>query len=481
MHHKMRVSRLWRFTPAFGPEWGSGGVFGLRYHRGVLYFNLAFEARAHFFRGDEVKTYDYDLVGPGPTSGGDTYNAVAAVDDRIYFGGWVHAPAVLPEEGKPLSFRNKFSHVHAYDLNDDKVSLIWKEGVGHEIEWAGEVSEIIHNGLEDELLIARGDGHRNLGTYRLSLSDNRVERVSETSGLHGTIFMDHAAFNTGGIFMDGMQLVSLRTHKVGDVKLDLSGSISRDGGPTSYTSVGSLASGFGSLFAFTRGGIFVGDPLSESEESGVSFVRLFDFPGYQASPFRVNSLPVGGGILTAINGLPDMLGLGQPRVAMPSVLVYVAPPSVRIVATLGCRITSLEGSSSGLLVGANTMPNLSEYNTTGLDIGHRDILELSHDWASGRSSPLEIAMRASDLNTSCWGGIPLTGYRRADMVVRAAESNRLFILEYDLSLPASPPAKPESVKIVPGKNVIDLSAFSGIVSFRFDDADPSAAIRVTLS
>jgi len=477
----MGFERFWRFTPRFGPEWGSGGVFGLRYHKGTLYFNLAFEAEAHFVKGDGEKVYRYDLVGPGPASGGDTYNAVAAVDDDIYFGGWVHTPAVISKEEGILHFYNKFSHVHKYDIQDDEVSLLWKEGAGEKLEWAGEVSEILHNGVQNELLLARADGDRNLGIYRLSLQDNHVERICEDPGLHGTVFMDHAAFNTGGLFMDGVQLINLHDHRKKKLGFDLSGKMSRDGGSTSLTSVGSLSSAFGRLFAFVRSGIFVGDPLSDSNEDAFSFVRLFDFPGCQVSPFRANSLPVGGGILTAYSSLPDMLGLSRAPIVMPSVLVYVTPPSVKVVATLGSRVTSLESCSSRLLVAGNTMPNISSYKTTALDTGHRDILQLSPDILSKHPSPLDISLTATDLGTSHWGGIPLDGYRKAKMVIRASKANTLQIFEYDLSLPSQPEVQQEAVKLSQGRNNVDLSGFNGIVSFRFTEADPQARIGIHLS
>lgn len=475
------LERFWRFTPRFGPEWGSGGVFGLRYHKGTLYFNLAFEAEAHFVKGKEVKVYHYDLVGPGPASGGDTYNAVAAVDDDIYFGGWVHTPAVISKEEGTLHFYNKFSHVHKYNVQDDEVSLLWKEGAGDKLGWVGEVSEILHNPVQDELLLARADGDRNLGIYNLSLRDNIVERISEDPGLHGTVFMDHAAFNTGGLFMDGVQLINLHDHRTKRYDFDLSGKASRDGGSTSLTFVGSLSSAFGRLFAFVRSGIVVGDPLSGSEEDAFSFVRLFDFPGCQVSPFRTNSLPVGGGILTAYNSLPDTLGLSRAPIVMPSVLVYVTPPSVRVVATLGSRVTSLESCSSKLLVAGNTMPNVSSYKTTALDSGHRDILQLSPDILSKHPPPLDIALTATDLGTSHWGGIPLSGYRKTRMTVRATKANTLEVFEYDLSLPSQPEVQRETVKLSQGKNNGDLSSFDGIVSFRFAEADPQARIGIHLS
>ena len=475
------MERFSRFTPEYGPEWGSGGVFGLRYHKGTLYFNLAFEAEAHFVKESDEKVYRYELVGPGPASGGDTYNAVAAVDDNIYFGGWVHTPAVISKDDGTLHFYNKFSHVHKYNTQSADVSLLWKEGAGDKLGWAGEVSEILHNPIQDELLLARADGDRNLGIYELSLPDNHVKRICEEPGLHGSIFMDHAAFNTGGLFMDGVQLISLRDHGARRYGLDLSGKASRDGGPTSLTYVGSICSAFGRLFAFIRSGIVVGDPLSESEEDALSFVRLFDFPGCQVSPFRTNSLPVGGGILTAYNSLPDMLGLDRAPIVMPSVLVYVTPPSVRVVAALGSRVTSLETCSSKLLVAANTMPNVSSYRTTALDSGHRDILQLSPDILSKHPPPLDISLTATDLGTSHWGGIPLSGYRKTKMTVRTTKANTLQIFEYDLSLPNPTGVQQETSKLSKGKNSLDLGGFEGIVSFRFTEADPQARVGIHLS
>lgn len=125
------------YSPRYGPEWGSGGIFGLKYHRGVLYYTLAFEAIANFIHVSEgrVRRYRFEQVGPLPTSGGDTCNAVEAVDNTIYFGGWVHAPAIYRGRevrlGATISFRNKYSHVHAYDIEEDSITLLWKESMHH--------------------------------------------------------------------------------------------------------------------------------------------------------------------------------------------------------------------------------------------------------------------------------------------------------------------------------------------------------------
>ncbi len=179
--------RDYRFPGRYGPEWGgSGGIFGLRYHRGgTLYFTLAFEAEAHFVdvKSGEEKVYDFTLLGDAPTSGGgDTYNAVETVDEFIYFGGWVHAPAVYRKDRRIL-FTNKYSHVHAYDTKEGTVKLLWKDSIHHETDWAGgEVSDIIYDPYNDRLLLAREDGHANLGVYSLDRKTGKAEALLRELG-----------------------------------------------------------------------------------------------------------------------------------------------------------------------------------------------------------------------------------------------------------------------------------------------------------
>ena len=60
-------------SPRYGPEWGSGGIFGLKYHKDTLYYTLAFEAEAHFVKDYMEYVYRFEQVGPAPHSGGDTY------------------------------------------------------------------------------------------------------------------------------------------------------------------------------------------------------------------------------------------------------------------------------------------------------------------------------------------------------------------------------------------------------------------------
>ena len=180
------IDELSSYPPRYGPEWGSGGIFGLKYNKGVLYYTVAFEAEAYFLSEDSERVYGFEHVGPEPTSGGDTYNASEVVDEFIYFGGWVHAPAVYEgkRDGKStIAFYNKYSHVHVYDVDNDEVRLLWKETIGKRDQWAGEVSNIIYDPIGDRLLLSRLDGHENLGVYSLSRDGKELQRVSDVPSL----------------------------------------------------------------------------------------------------------------------------------------------------------------------------------------------------------------------------------------------------------------------------------------------------------
>ena len=470
----MLLEKLHRFVPRYGPEWGSGGIFGLRYHRGVLYFNLAFEAEAHFITDGEDKIYNYGLVGPEPTSGGDTYNAVEAVDNYIFFGGWVHAPAMYDKENRKILFYNKYSHVHRYDIDEGKIELLWKETIAHESDWAGEVSEIIYDPVNNRLLLARGDGHKNLGIYSLPVSGGKAERISENPSLKGTIYEDTACFNLGQWYFEGFQYIDLIENKLELMSIEDSESV--DGGPLIFPLTGSLTALSGRVFAFVRGGIVVGTPLYK-EESPV-FYRLFDFPETAYAPARSNCLKTHGGVLVAYNAFSDSLGTHLKPIVAPTVLLYITPPQARVVAVFGNRVTALEKYGGKILVATNTMPNFTR--STPNDVGYRDIVILEDSILQKSPPPLYISLKGEMVNRDYWGGIPLTGYKEPIITIIANKENTLDVYEYDLALPAAPEAEREQIKVEKGRNKIDLSAYKGIVSFRFEKADYNAKIRISL-
>ncbi|WP_297549444.1 DUF2139 domain-containing protein [Thermococcus sp.] len=468
----------WSFPGRYGPEWGSGGIFGLKYHNGVLYFTLAFEAESHFIElksGDE-NVYSFTMIGQAPRSGGDTYNAVETVDEFIYFGGWVHAPARYLK-GR-ISFVNKYSHVHVYDTENQEVKLIWKDSIHQTTQWAGEVGDILYDPYNDRLLLAREDGHANLGVYSLDRHSGKTKRLLEEPSPKGTLVHDVAVFGIGSNFSGGVEefgVLDLETHKWEFLKPGKS----LDSRPVERPELGCMASAYNRVFAFVRGGFFVGSPFLEEE---FTFYRLFDFPTFYA-PFRVNALNVGGGILTAYNSYHDVSfenvrwGKFTHLVAGPSVLLYIIPPMVKIVGTFGARVTSIEKVGGKLLIATNNASNTGATEATPFDTGNRDIVLL--DEKILEEKPPVVSFSSPLPNGRPFGGIPLDGYRRPRIIFYLKGDNRLTVYEYDVSTSPLEPSV-EHIELVEGKNVIPLDSFSGIVSFELEKSDSEGKFKIDL-
>jgi len=474
------------FAPRLGPEWGSGGIFGLKHQRGVLFYDLAFEAEAHFVTKDADQAYPFDLLGAAPRSGGDTYNAVEAVDDQIYFGGWVHSPAIYNgrrNAGGTISFRNKFSHLHAYDIKDQEVRLLWSESIRSETEWAGEVSEIVHDPVSDRLIFARGDGHANLGIFAADRQKGKVDKLSELPALKGTHFLDYMCFDIKKDWakgMEGIQTLDLVTGKWSVTPLDY-GLISVDGGSVRSPLPGCATSAYSDLFFFVHGGVVVGDPIDAPNE--MRFLRLFDFKTPYA-PTRTMAKPVLGGVMVAFNAYSHGSrrpgsGPDSSPIAGPSVILYITPPQVRIVGAFGARITGFEKVGGELLVAASNEANLGSGDATPIDTGYRDLAALDLGGLLGASPPVTFHGLGSLVGTEVWGGIPLDGYSSAELLCDVTASNKITIHEYRLSLPVAS-ARQEVSELKPGRNRLDLSGLHGIVSFRLERADAGSDFWVAL-
>ncbi len=486
----------WIYPPRYGPEWGSGGIFGLKYHMGVLYYMLAFEATAHFVSSRYMSRYRFEKLGSKPVSGGDTYNAVDAVDGQIFFGGWVHAPAIYKGraggKGSSISFRNKYSHVHLYDVYDDQVELIWKEGMGHEEDWVGEVSEIIYDSVGDRLLLARADGMANLGIYQIDRAGGRYARLSDVPALKGSLFYDHACFDMIDKAIHsvvGVQCIDLVENKVKTLKFRDPYKISIDKGAIQYPVPGVAAQGYGRFMLFVRGGVFIGNPIDEEFEE-VRFYRLFDFGRSGYSPRRTMAKSIGGGVLVGFNAYSEALiyprddferelSRATNTIAGPSTLVYISPPTARIAAAFGARVTGFEIVDGRLLVAVNNMANTSRYDALPIDAGYRGFTVL--DLGMLYSSPqIRFNVRGWQVGTDHFGGIPLAGYSEPKLVIRSSRDNRLTIYTYDLSLPPID-ADQDRYSLKKGRNTIDLKGHgNSIVSFKLEDPDEKTLITIDL-
>jgi hypothetical protein len=463
----------------------------MKFHGGALIYTLAFEAEVHVQKEVE-SVYRFEQIGGGPRSGGDTYNAVEAVDDSIYFGGWVHAPAIYSGRtgmGGKISFKNKFSHLHSYDLKEGRVSLLWKDTLADESRWAGEVSQINYDPVGDRLLISRADGHEHLGVFSVDRRTGEAKRISETPSLKGTPHMGYFCFDvrtnwTKGL--EGIQTLDPVSGKWFTKDVDFARD-SLDGGGAYWPSAGCAISAYSRLFFFVRGGVLVGDPLGELE--GIRFVRLFDF-GTDYSPSRTVCKSVAGGIMVAYNAYSQ--SFVRPRsdfeaqmkgranfVNGPTTLLYITPPEVRVLGAFGGRITTLEKVGDKLVVGASNGANLSADDANPVDTGYRDLTILDIGSLLSSNPPLSFRVSGEHVGDAPWGGIPLSGRRAAELRAATTKENTLTINEYDISLPVEP-AKAEKVPLVKGAQAIDLTANRGIVSFKLETADPQAEFQIHL-
>lgn len=489
------VDRLRVHPPRYASEWGSGGIFGLKYNGEVLYYTLAFEAEAHFLRRDgSEEIYRFEQVGGPPRSGGDTYNAVDAVDDEIFFGGWVHAPArVVEEEGfKVMDFTSKYSHVHRYDVDEHRVELLWSSTAGKRSQWTGEVSEITYNPIRDSIILARADGHTDLGVYELDRRGRSISRISRIPALKGSIYMDYVCFDIpdfGGI--KGFQYFNLENlkHEVYWLPNDIA-EISVDGYGTREYSSGCSIQIYGRYVHFVKGGLFIGSPVDPEFEKPV-FARLFDFGELSLSPRRANAVATSGGILVPFNSyvesavkIPEDKDRRKAKLLntsiAPTVLLFLSPPVARIVAVLGARATSLEKAGSKILVGCNTTANLGGYDVTRIDAGIRTVTALEEDHLLCNIPPILIRAPSRIVGREAFGGIPVTGYKSRKLTILASRNNKLSIHEY---LIGPPPTllSTEQYDVNPGRNVIDLEGYMGIVSFKLEKEDPEGSVLVELT
>ncbi len=477
------------------PEWGGGGIFGLTYTNGTLYFTLAFDAVAFFYHDDCGTTvYNFELVGPPPRSGGDTYNAAAAVDEVIYFGGWVHAPAryrSIEGRGAVVDFTSKYSHVHAYDTGDRRIALLWREGAGDPHRWAGEVTDLLYNPVRDTLILARGDGHVGLGVYELERKGGRAIRVSGVRVLRGTVYMDHVclAHHHGWGGSPGLLCLDLQSYRESyNEAIDVKAS-SIDGGGLRGYRPGDIAASHTRVLVFGKGGLTVFDPFGSDTPV---FVRLFDFGHAPYGPLRSNVLILGGGVLAAFNSMAhstvrgtDELPLEQQRASRkppaPTVLVYISPPSVRTVATLGARVTSIAYAAGRLLVATASEPNLERYDATMVDWSTKGILALDPSSILNTAPPpLTIRVEGWMVGTDWFGGIPLEGYIEAELYLKSSRTNVLRTACYTL-MDGPGTAQTDKIGVSSGWNRVDLRSPRGcIVAFRLENPDPQSVIMITL-
>lgn len=371
------------FLGRYGFEWGSGGIFGLRYYNGVFYFIVVFEVEVYFIdvKSGEEKIYDFILVGDVFMSGGDIYNVVEIVDEFIYFGGWVYVLVVYCEDRR-IFFNNKYFYVYVYDIVEGLVKFFWKEFIYYEIDWVGEISDIIYDFYGDRFFLVREDGYVNFGVYFFDRKRGKVEFFIIELFLKGMCVYDVVFFGVGNNFIGGVREFRVFDFISGKWEVfKLGGSV--DGKFYERFEFGVMVLVYNRVFVFVCGGIFVGNFYMGEV---FIFYCFFDFLMFYVF-FCVNVINVGGGIFMVFNFYYDVLyrkdlsdvGIGWDFMNIfvgLSVFVYIVLLMVKIVGVFGVRVMSIEKMDGKFFVVINIILNIGVIEVMFFDIGNRDIVVL---------------------------------------------------------------------------------------------------------
>ncbi|MHC1628915.1 MAG: DUF2139 domain-containing protein [Candidatus Nezhaarchaeales archaeon] len=476
---------------AYAPEYGEGGIYGLLFYKNRLFYTYALEAKFIVQKGGEIeKEYDFSEVGPAPRVGGDTYGAICPVDDKVYFGGWVHAPISYDASTRTVNFSNKYAHLHEIDVDSLETKLLWKETAGVSDAWTGEVSDIIYDPINDRLLVARGDGSYNLGVYAYDRATGQMTQLLTEGALRGVLYLDHAVFNTGGTSFSGFQVINLHDGSTSTLAFDSTNFKIADDGPTpSNAYMGSMIVLRNRVYAFIKGGMVIGDPTgvvkSELEWSYYGrFIRLFDNPSDKAiyAPWRHKALGVAGGALVAYT-IFDRILYRDPAMFPTSILVFVDGQYARIVGALG-RVTGLATDGRYVYIGTNTGDNDYYFRSALEGLGVKDIIAVPiEDLLFRPPPPLMIKLTISGVAAgNYYGGIPLLGYKEPKLFWYNASGAAydIEIYEYDLQHNPADYGGPETVSVNAGKNTIDLSGYKGIISIKTPADDTGAKAWIVL-
>jgi len=470
------------------PEWGGGGIYGLHYHHGHIILTRAFEAETIVASTScQIETYHYEQIGPPPRSGGDTYNAVTAVDNRIYFGGWVHAPADY-RDGK-LLFTNKYSHIHYYDTDNYEFKLIWRESIHHPTQWAGEVTDLEHNPLTGDLLVARGDGQQNIGAYILRKTSQgwRIQRLTKGTYLRVTTYNDKACYIEDPRWTTRpfhLKCYDLETYREEETITINPAEPADMLGPITYPRPGDITPLHTGVYLTAKG------LLAIINEETVKTIRLLDMGPAPYSPFRCNNLPILGGILAAYNTavmttitgtdeVPREIQEASKTPPLDTLLLHITPTSIRIIARLGLRATSLALVAGEIWIATNTLPNLERYDATKTDWSTKTITKLPPTLITNpQPPPITITLRGKDIQDKPFGGIPLEGYKTPKLTIKATKTNTLHITTYT---PQAETIDQDKTPIKPGKNTIPLTQYTPLITaMKLEKPDPKATIIIHL-
>ena len=438
---------------------------------------------------DGELTYSYEKIGRPPKAGGDTHGAMTTSRDLLFFGGWIKAPAGLTPDRRQ-DMREKYSHIHSLDENG-RVELLWLRkwdpGLGTS-EWYGEVTDLVYDEHTNSIFFTRADGFSELGLWRLDLSSGSAEYLIKGHTAYKMELKDDKLFvtefnpalnsNSAIIVYDMLTGADARiTEFASAFDAGATVSLPRQGGQIVQLQ--------NRLLAFFRGFVLqisaskirnietgkLGKPSSESQLSSEDFVA---YPFFEAfSPEDGMPYHVGGlrGQKVYINGIPFLALVPWDHLSEvlsrtdEAFLLRVDGAVPQIVATAG-SVSGIATDGQSVYIGASYANHTGVYTYRA---GAGGVFELpvkevfSKPWTPVRMWLWDGEYEPGKSGVKGWfGGIPVKGFWRKRLKVRASEPVKLAVREFTF-LPGA--QTDEEVQLNEGWNAVDLSDYYDMVAF----------------
>jgi len=438
--------------------------------------------------------YNYELVGLKPVVGGDTYGTAAWLEDKLFFGGWVIAPVIYNRETNIISRREKYAHIHSFDPKTYKIDLVMKDSIHDDERWAGEVSDLVADDMNNLLWVCRGDGHEHLGLY--IFNGKSVRLFNDYPALKGTIYTDcliTVAQNTKYEHVQNyILLVNLRNFSTKK--------ISFSNFPTRLTSdidnenimqsswCGSIFVVANRVYFGTENSLIIGDPTGVYRLSpeNVAYMLFVNSNVQYVLGWRCKPCYIGSGALVPLNPFDNNTLTLRPT--NPAVLLLLKENMAKIVLTAPF-ISAVDCDGTYVYVAVSDAP----YETwiyNPYRISRPRIIKLPIEKVLNGSSPIHICLWSGNYDPAGYkkwdwgpqvngvrgwiGGIPLMGYRNAEAVFILKKTNVLYVSEYDFNYHYGV----TKYHLSEGRNAVDLSSFKGFVALKFED---SAEVKAYLS
>jgi len=469
----------------FAPEWYQSDAFGLIkvLPDGRIFVNGGCDGKV---RLDNEVIYSYELVGPKPVIGGDTYGAAAWFEDKLYFGGWVIAPVTYDKNSGKISRQEKYAHVHFFDPKTNEIKLIMKDSLHEPERWAGEVSDLLTDDMNKLLWIFRGDGHEKLGLY--TFDGKSVKLFNDYPALKGAVYLDHLiamAQNTkygyveNNIFLVNLRNFSVKKKSFASFPTRLTSDIDLENTMQSSW-CGSISVIANRVYVGTENSLVIGDPTGTYKLSpeNMAYMLFVNSNTQYVLGWRCRPCYIGSGALIPLNPFDNNTSTLRPT--NPAVLLLIGENVARVVA-VAPFISAVECDGNYVYVAVSDAPyEVSEFNP--YRTSRPRVIRISTEEILRNNPPVHICMWNGEydpLGYKKWnwgpsgngirgwiGGIPLTGYRNSGLIINMNKANTLYISEYDFNTNYGI----TKYNLHEGRNFIDLSSYKSFVAFKLEKA-----------